>query len=317
MNERVLATSVGRVDYERRSGDESSASAVSWGAVISGAVVAAALSLILLALGSGLGLSSVSPWENAGASAKTIGIATVIWLALMQIIAAATGGYMAGRLRTKWVDVHDDEVFFRDTAHGFLAWAVATVVTAALLTSTASSLVGTTAKVGATALGAGVGTGIAAAPSPQAPNTEMTPVTPPATFLVDRILRTDRPTADGAATTAAAPSSGPADAQVRAELARVFTYGMTDGALAPADRAYVAQIIAARTGIPQADAEKRVDAAVAQAKHAADEAKAAADTARKAAAWLSLWVFISLLIGAFSASYAATFGGRLRDRIAV
>ena len=89
---------------------EASSSGVSWGAVIGGAVVAAALALVLLALGAGLGLSSVSPWSNAGASSKTIGIATIVWLALMQIVASGMGGYLAGRLRTKWVDVHTDEV---------------------------------------------------------------------------------------------------------------------------------------------------------------------------------------------------------------
>jgi hypothetical protein len=100
-------------------------------------------------------------------------------------------------------------------------------------------------------------------------------------------------------------------------LTRLFTTGVTSDGLAPADRAYVTQVIAARTGISQAEAEKRVDAALDQANRAADEARAAADQARKAAAWLSLWVFLSLLIGAFSASYFATLGGRLRDRAAL
>src|SRR5260370_8676868 len=121
---------------------EARASGLSWAAVIAGAFVAAALSFILLALGAGLGFSSVSIWSNIGASASTIGMATVLWLIVMQIISSSMGGYLAGRLRTKWANIHTDEVYFRDTAHGFLAWAVALVITAAFLASAATSMVG-------------------------------------------------------------------------------------------------------------------------------------------------------------------------------
>ena len=129
-----------------REGQEStgpaSPSAVSWGAIFAGAAAAAALSLILLLLGTGLGLSSVSPWANEGVGATTLGVSTILWLTFTQLAASAMGGYLAGRLRTKWLAVHTDEVYFRDTAHGFLAWAVATVGTAALLTSAVTSVVG-------------------------------------------------------------------------------------------------------------------------------------------------------------------------------
>ena len=131
----------------------SSASGVSWAANIAGAAGAAALSLVLLLLGTGLGLSTVSPWGDRGASAATIGIASVVWLSIVQLAASGMGGYLAGRLRTKWAGLHTDEVYFRDTAHGFLAWAVATLLTAALLTSAIGSIVGTGAQVGATAAG--------------------------------------------------------------------------------------------------------------------------------------------------------------------
>lgn len=112
-----------------------SISAVSWGAIFAGAAAAAALSLILLILGTGLGLSSISPWANAGVSGTTFGVSTIILITLTQLLSAGMGGYLAGRLRTKWVEVHTDEVFFRDTAHGFLAWAIASLATATLLTS--------------------------------------------------------------------------------------------------------------------------------------------------------------------------------------
>ena len=103
---------------------ESAVSAVSWPAIIAGAVAIAAVALILLALGSGLGLSSVSPWPNSGPSATTFGVYAAVWLIVVQWVSAGFGGYLTGRLRTKWVGVHTDEIYFRDTAHGFLAWAL-------------------------------------------------------------------------------------------------------------------------------------------------------------------------------------------------
>jgi hypothetical protein len=306
---------------------ESSVSAVSWGAVLGGAFVAAALSLILLALGSGLGLSSISPWENAGASATTLGIASMVWLCVMQLIAAGTGGYLAGRLRTKWVGVHTDEVFFRDTAHGFLVWAVGLVVTAAFLTSAATSLVGGAVKTGASVVG-GAGTLAAATGAAQsgmgsAGTVGATPLGD-SSYYVDRMLRSDRagatpgaaanPGTNGGPAANAAGASDAGDAGVRSEIGRALAVGLRNGQLDAGDRTYIAQVVASRTGMNQADAEKRVDDVVGQAKAAADRARAAADAARKAAAYASLWIFVSLLIGAFCASYAATLGGRARDR---
>ena len=329
MNDSMNPAVVGRPAYGFNAAVESAVSAVSWGAVIGGAFVAAALSLILVALGSGLGLLSVSPWEGLGASAKTIGIATAVWLALMQLISASVGGYVAGRLRTKWVDVHSDEVFFRDTAHGFLVWAVGLVMTAAFLTSAASSLVSGGAKVGAAALAAGAG-GAATAAATQPVAGASPNAADPSAYFVDRLLRSDRPAADAGAPAASGTAATPTgtalasdgnarqtDASVRAELGRIFTIGFRNGELSPPDRDYVAQVVAARTGMSQADAQKRVDEVAAQAKAAADDARAAADAARKASAYFSLWIFISLLIGAFVASYSATIGGRLRDRVPV
>ena len=327
MNEPLRAAVIER-PYGIAVAAESSASAVSWAAIIAGAFVAAALSLSLVSLGSGLGLLSVSPWENAGASGKAIGIATAIWLGVIELVSASIGGYIAGRLRTKWVDARTDEIFFRDTAHGFLVWAVGLVISAAFLTSTASSLVSGTTKVGATALAAGAGgaataaTAAAAQPTASGADTMVNR----SAYFIDRLLRSAKPASEGTATPAASAGgtpSGPAtdanartnDAAVRAELARVFTTGFRDGELNPDDRAYVAQVVASRTGMSQADAEQRVSDVVEQAKAASNEARAVADQARKAAAYFSLWLFVSLLIGAFGASYFATVGGRLRDRV--
>src|SRR6202049_2146463 len=131
--------------------NEAHSSGVSWAAVVAGAFVAAALSLALLTLGTGIGFSAVSPWANAGPSASRIGRTAIAWLVLMQLIASSVGGYLAGRLRTRWVNIHTHEVYFRDTAHGFLVWAVGLVITAAFLTSAATSVIGGATRASATA----------------------------------------------------------------------------------------------------------------------------------------------------------------------
>ena len=101
--------------------EESSASALSWSAIIGGAVAAAGVTLILAALGAGLGFASLSPWSRVGASATTFAVTTAIWFVVVQWLSSAFGGYLAGRLRAKWVGIHTDEGVFRDTAHGILA----------------------------------------------------------------------------------------------------------------------------------------------------------------------------------------------------
>ena len=272
--------------------NEAYSSGVSWAAVIGGAFVAAALSLILLALGTGLGLSSVSPWSNVGASASAVGSAAIVWLIMTQIIASAMGGYLAGRLRTKWANVHTDEVYFRDTAHGFLVWAVGLVITASFLASAATSMVGGAAQLGASALstvgGSGMATGVQADGRIIDPNE----------YFVDTLFRSDRPSPDRN------------DASVRGEVGRIFANALRQGGVPATDKTFLAELIAAKTGLSQTDAEKRVSEVVA-------EARQAADIARKAAAHLMLWIFAALLIGAFCASYAATIGGRQRDHVVI
>jgi len=291
--------------------NESTASAISWGAIIGGAFAAAAMGLILVALGTGLGFAAVSPWSGSGASATTMTVAGAIWLLLMSAIASAIGGYLAGRLRTRWVDVHGDEVFFRDTAHGLIAWAVGTVITAAVLTSAAGALVGGTAKVAAAGTGAavaGAGTaGMAALTTGVTPGRAPEAADPNA-YYVDSLFRTDKQA-----------EASVDDSATRAEVGRIFANGLRSGDLSPSDRLYVSQVVAARTGLSPEDADKRVNDAYTRAKSAAadTEAKAreAADAARKAASYTSLWMFIALLVGAFSATFAATIGGRLRDGV--
>ena len=232
----------------------------------------------------GIGLSAVSPWGNVGASASAIGWTAIGWLVLMQLIASSVGGYLAGRLRTKWVNVHTHEVYFRDTAHGFLAWAVALVITAAFLTSA------TTAVIGGVAVGAATGIATGPAQSRDALGGNGYPV--------DILLRTS------------APGAEKENTSTRSEVGLIFANGLKEGGLPPTDRAYLTQVVAARSGVSQSEAERRVDDAYAQARQAAD-------TARKAIAHSLYWTFLALLVGAFCASLAATFGGRERDRMPV
>jgi hypothetical protein len=261
----------------------------------------------------GLGLSAISPWSNAGASAKTIGVATIIWLILMQIISSGMGGYIAGRLRTKWVDVHTDEVFFRDTAHGFLAWAVGVVIGAAFLASAAASLMGTAAETAVPPLTAAAGAAGARAPDAAGAVSGASGGSEGSYgYYIDTLIRPQ----PGSAAPAANGGGANDTASTRAEIGRIFANGMHRQNLPAADRTYLAGVISAKTGLSQTDAEQRIDQAMAQAKNAETEAKQAADAARKAAAHLSLWTFLSFLVGAFCASFAATIGGRQRDQVA-
>ena len=269
-------------DEPRRSGApdssrEAHASGVSWGAVIGGAFVTAAFSLILLALGAGLGLSSVSPWSNVGASASTLGTVAIIWLLLIEIVASGLGGYLTGRLRTKWAILHTDEVYFRDTANGFLSWAVALVITVTFLASAAASMVGDAAHATAD--------GVPTAMSTVDPNG----------YFVDMLFRSDRP-------------PGEQNSAVQAEAGRTFAHALLQSETSAADKSALASLVAARTGMSMSEAEQRVAGLLTAARQAAD-------TARKATARLLLWLFVALMMGAFSASYAATIGGRQRDHV--
>lgn len=264
---------------------ESSVSAISWKAILGGAVAAAASTVVLLALGVGFGLSSISPWPNSGASAVTFSIVAGIWMIVVQWLSAAIGGYLTGRLRTKWVRLHTHEVFFRDTAHGFLTWAVASLLGAFILASAAGSAIGTGTQAAATvASGAAQGAGNAAR-----------------TYDVDTLFRGEK--ADFSATSA----------QSRMETTRILASGIQSGDVPAADKTYLVQQIAARTGISEADAQKRLDDAIAKEKAAVVKAREVADAARKSAASVSIFTALSMLVGAFIACAAAAYGGSLRD----
>jgi hypothetical protein len=263
--------------------EEADVSLISWGAVIAGGMAAAAVTLLLMAFGVGIGLSVVSPWANEGVSATTFHVGSGVFMVAVAMLASTVGGLIAGRMRARWVLAHRDEVFFRDTAHGFLAWAFATLLSAAAL-GTATTSILSSASVGLIPA--------AAASASQSPVVE---------GYVDQLFRIPA----GAQPAQTQQSS---DIQTsRAEVGRIFVRGLSQGAeISAADRSYLAQVVSARTGMPQAEAERRVNEVVTQAKQATDEA-------RKAAAKLSLWLAAAMLAGAFAASLAATEGGVFRD----
>jgi hypothetical protein len=272
-------------------------STASWPAIIAGAFVAAGVSLVLLALGSGIGFASISPWPERGVSATTFTVTTAIWLIVTQWLSAGVGGYIAGRLRNRWEGTHAHEVFFRDTAHGLVTWAVATVLIAAGLASSVFSAIGG---------GAHAVTNVASAGAQGA----MSAMSPPAAdYGLDRLFRSA--TAGAGAQSGAEPRAG---ADPRGEAGHIIANAVATGDVPEDDRAYLADLVAARTGVSSAEARKRVDDLIASAVEAQQKVKAAADAARKAAAEASIYTALSLLVGAFIASVAAALGGRLRDQ---
>jgi hypothetical protein len=278
-----------------------SRSAASWPAIIAGAFVAAAVSLVLFALGSGLGFAAVSPWPSSGISGMSLAVTAAIWLIITQWLSAAVGGYIAGRLRTRWIGTHTHEVFFRDTAHGLITWAVATIFVAALLatgTFSAAGAAGHAASEMAQAGMAPAGRGMRPASMGAPPSG----ISPADSYEIDRLLRPAN--ASGSA------QSGP---DLKPEVTRIVANAALAGGMPDGDRAYLAQVVAARTGVSQPEAQKRVDDFVSSVQNAETQTKEAADTARKAAAQAAIYLALSLLVGAFIASVSAAIGGRLRD----
>lgn len=290
-------------------------SAISWGAIIGGAAGASALSLLLMILGVGLGMSTVSPWSNEGISATTFGVSTILWLTFTQLLSSGMGGYLAGRLRTKWRDTDADEVYFRDTAHGFLAWAVAALTSAALLASVIGSILSGGIQAGAAVVGGAASTAAVAAPGMAVASGNSGAMG----YFVDSLFRKNANAASNETSnqTSIPPQSSERTLQDTAEISRIFMNVRANEPLPPEDMQYIGQLVAQRTGLSQQDAEKRVTEVYARAQLKLNQvemtAKEATDKARKASAFAALWMFVSLLIGAFVASLAATYGGRQRD----
>ncbi len=271
--------------------DVATAPAVSWAAIFAGGLTAFGATTLLVVIGAGLGFSAISPWAGHGVTATTFAVGAVIWLIIVQGLSSAVGGYVAGRLRANWTGYHRDEVFFRDTVHGLLAWALATMVGLALLGSAVGGIISSGAR--------GVG-----AVSEGAVQTAAAALGPVSLYDIDTLMRP----AEGTA----APGNAPAT-DVAPEVTRILTNGIAAGDVPQPDRVYLSQVVAARAGIAPDVARQRVDQAIERAKQAAVQAREIADAARKASARLALFIGLAMLIGAFVASAAAAYGGHLRD----
>jgi hypothetical protein len=105
--------------------------------------------------------------------------------------------------------------------------------------------------------------------------------------------------------------AGGSDARV--ETLYIAYHSIAAGNMSDADRSYLAALVAAQTGIPAPEAQRRVGEFADAALGAATRAKEGADAARKAAAQGAIYIALSLLIGAFIASVSGAIGGRLRD----
>ena len=285
-------------------------SAVSWAAILAGAAVAVSLSLVLLTLGAGLGFASVSPWSDHGLSAKALTTAGTIWLIVTQWLSAAAGGYIAGRLRQRWLATHTHEVFFRDTAHGLVTWGVATLFVAGVLANSSASVV----RGGAHALGDLATEGGQAVavmghqdmPGPRGPLGH-DPAGSAGVYNIDKLFR--------GSTAANSPDSNaqrPGANDARGQALHIGATAMS-GAVSDEDRSYMVNLVASNTGVSTEEAQRRVDAFIQSVKDARDHAKTAADEARKAAASAALYTALALIIGAFIASVSGAIGGRLRD----
>lgn len=280
------------------SSGESAQSAVSWGAIIAGALAASTLTAILMLVGSGIGLAIVSPWPGHGAGLTAFAATTAVGMIIIQWLSSGVGGYLAGRLRTKWVGVRSEEVFFRDTVHGFLAWAAATLLVFGILGTGLMSAGNTSAEAVSTVAAetlSGAGSEMAEDDDSQAL----------VNYLVDTLLRADAP---------AKVSENNSDrTRVTSEVSRILVQNAASEKMDAQDRAYLARLIAANADISEADAASRVDTVFADVQEAKVKAREAADSVRKAGAAFAIVSALALLIGAFVASTAAAIAGRQRD----
>ncbi len=275
-----------------------------WGPIIAGALGAAAISLVLFAFGSAIGLSAVSPYPYRGLNASTFFIVAALYAAMVQVVSYAAGGYLAGRMRAPWLDGVLAERHFRDGAHGFAVWAIALLLSAGMLASGVGGVV-KTATEAASVVTAGTGAAAVNRLSME-----------PADYATDFLLRpgaaapADSATATTAAGTQPAAAAPPTD---RAPITRLFTSSLKNGSLAAPDRTYLAQVVSQQTGVPQAEAEKRVDAAYAQAQNAEQKARDLANEARKKAALAGFLTAATLAVACAAACVAAGLGGKDRD----
>ena len=278
-----------------------------WGPVILGALGATAISVVLLTFGAALGLSVVSPYPYASISAKGLAVLTGTYVALVTVASFGAGGYLAGRLRSPWTGAVGNEItesHFRDGSYGFGVWALGVLLGSALAVSGVGGVL--KAAVHSTTAVAAAGTaGAASNPNAGAALSRLS--MEPTDFAVDRVLA---PTPAPAGAAAASASSR---ADLAAPVARVFAANLANPQLNAADRTYLVQLVMQQTGLPQADAEKRVDQAFTELKAAEQKARDAAEQARKATLIAAFLAAATLAVGCAAACGAASLGGHHRD----
>lgn len=268
------------------SGRESSY--VDWGCAIAGAVLAAAISFVLFTFGAGIGLSLVSPWPGASASGTTVAVTTTIWAILVNLLAFAAGGYLAGRMRRPLSGGRSEETEFRDGAHGALVWAIGIVIGAALLGSASSAVL----RAGAQGVGSAASTAAQSQSNAPGQGTDWSGI------AVDTLFRNPNPQAPPA------PNANPQDA--RAEAGRILARSAARGEITDADRTYLARLVAARAGIPEAEAQARINQTITEARQTADKA-------RKTSIVAAFLAAATLMIAAAVAWTSAVMGGQHRQ----
>jgi uncharacterized tellurite resistance protein B-like protein len=284
-------THVGPAPVATRPADAATAPGyIEWGPIVGGALLAAALSFVLLTFGTAIGLSATSPWPNVGLSGKVIASLAIFWVLAQQIGAFLAGGYIAGRMRTRWAETPQSEAEFRDGLHGGLVWALGIVIGAALFIATAGAVARTGAEVAGKAAVSAVSS-----------------TTNPMDALLDTLLRpaAQQPAAAGAPAAPGARAAASPEA-ARATIGRLLVRSVASGSVSNDDRSYLAQLVSQQTGLSQQEAEARVNAAF-------NAGREAADKARRAAILTGLVTAISLIVSFGAAWWAALKGGQHRD----
>jgi hypothetical protein len=260
---------------------------IDWAAIIGGIALASAISILLLAFGSAVGLGMTSFRAGEGVSPIVIAIVAGSWLLWVQISSFMAGGYLAGRMRRRAYDATEHESDIRDGVHGLLVWAGCLVLGAVIAAGGVSGL--------ASAVGGAVSTATVSA-SQLADD-----AADPTAYFADALLRSG----DG--------QSQPVPEERRGEIVRILVQGAASGEIAQGDRTYLAQIVSTATGLSPEQAQARVDEVMTQVDNAAAQAVRAAEETRK---WTVLAAFLtaaSLLISAVGAYWAAMKGGNHRD----
>lgn len=283
---------------------------ISWPAIFAGNAVAGGLILLMLPLSAAAGLAMVSPYSSSSASGTTIGTAAIVWLAFVYLFSIFAGAYVAGRLRPRQLAADEEEIRFRDGMNGLVVWGVGMIVSAIFTYMSLTAALGTAVSaIGQATGGALSGVGSAAGSAMQQQglpglNTG---------YLADLFLRTNN--GQQAATTPNAPQRS--EDEVRGEIGRIIAASAMSGQVSDADRAYLATLVAQRTGASTDEAKKHVDESIQRVNEMRDQAvaetKAAAESARKAAAQGAFWTAVMSLIAAIVAYYAARLGGEHRD----